>query len=64
MKLYILLICLSLYLKECSPDYYGVFCDKQCSSNCNRGTCFGNNGTCDRGCKCNIIKELNAQGTC
>ncbi|XP_065933952.1 multiple epidermal growth factor-like domains protein 10 [Magallana gigas] len=52
---------LFLYLKECNPDYYGVLCDKQCSPNCNRGTCSANNETCDSVCKCNNITKLNVQ---
>eukprot|EP00105_Crassostrea_gigas_P040076 XP_019924224.1 PREDICTED: platelet endothelial aggregation receptor 1-like [Crassostrea gigas] len=46
---------------ECRPNYYGVLCDKPCSPKCNLGTCFANNGTCDSGCKCNIINELTAK---
>lgn len=61
---YDLLLCSSFfYLTECSPNYYGALCNKRCPK-CNHGTCFANNGTCDSGCKCNIIDELNAQGRC
>lgn len=43
---------------ECSQLYYGTSCNYKCSQNCISGTCFAHNGSCDVGCKCSIVEDL------
>lgn len=59
---YIFISYLSFFSTECSQLYYGTSCNYKCSQNCISGTCFAHNGSCDVGCKCSIVEDLQFRG--